>query len=219
MERLATFSYSDNSTPIRAETANAWTHGLGWGLSVIGAVALMWTVVPGGDALKTLGCAIYAGSLVALFAASTLSHSTDHPQRKNLFRMLDQICIFLLIAGSYTPFFLSHLRSGPWWMLLAAMWLLTVIGIMARIRLGERAVPFFWFLLLACLPAAILGQVLTITGLPGLTYVTVGGLAYLSGLWFFVNDRKHPYFHAIWHCCVILGSGLHFLFHYQYVAL
>lgn len=217
MDRLASLPASQFAS-IPAESANAWTHGLGWGLSIIGAVELMRTVFAVGDPLTTLGCGVYAGSLVALYGASTLSHSIEHPVRKSLFRMLDQICIFLLIAGSYTPFAVAHLRTGLGWSVLAATWMLTAIGVMMRIRSGDRPVPFYWFLPQAFMPVLILGQILAITGPTGLAYVTLGGLAYLIGLWFFINDHKHPYFHAVWHCCVIVGSSLHFLFHYQYVV-
>ncbi len=219
MERLAQLSFSQSVTPVSAETANAWTHGFGWGLSVIGAVALMRNVMLGGDALATLGCAIYVCSLVALYGASTLSHSIEHPERKSLFRMLDQVCIFLLIAGSYTPFLMAHVRTTGGWSLLAAVWTMAFAGAVARIRSGDRPVGFVWYVAMAWLPVMILGQVLAITGFVGLTYVVAGAVAYMVGLWFFVNDQRHPYFHAIWHCCVILGTGLHFLFHYRFVTV
>lgn len=217
MQRLSSLSASQLDS-IPAETANAWTHGFGWGLSMVGAVVLMRTAVSSGDALTTLGCAIYAASLVSLYAASTLSHSVEQPERKQLFAMLDQICIFLLIAGSYTPFALSHLRTGLGWSLLAAMWTLSLVGIVVRIRSGNRPVPYAWYLPQAFLPVVTLEPVLAATGPMGLFYVVFGGLAYLVGLWFFVNDHKHPYYHAAWHCWVIVGSGMHFLFHYQFVA-
>ncbi len=219
MERLAQLSFSQSLTPVSAETANAWTHGFGWGLSMIGAVALMRTVMLDGDALTTLGCAIYVCSLVSLYGASTLSHSIEHPERKSLYRMLDQICIFLLIAGSYTPFLMAHVRTAAGWALLATVWTLAFVGTIARVRSGDRPVAFFWYVALAWIPVMIMGHVLAITGLVGLTYVIAGGLAYIVGLWFFLNDHRHPYFHAVWHCCVIVGTGLHFLFHYRFVTV
>ncbi|MGD9858123.1 MAG: hemolysin III family protein, partial [Planctomycetaceae bacterium] len=191
----------------------------GWGLSVIASAALMRTVITQGDWLTTIGCGVYAASLVALYATSTLSHSIAHPPRRSLFRMLDQICIFLLISGSYTPFLMAHSRTVAGWTLLAVMWALTFVGVAVRLRTGDQPVAVAWYVALAWLPVLILGQVHSLTGLTGLTYVIAGGLAYVIGLWFFVNDHKHPYFHALWHCCVIVGTGLHFLFHYRYVII
>ncbi|MBX3440657.1 MAG: hemolysin III family protein [Planctomycetaceae bacterium] len=219
MERLAQISLSQSLPVVPAETVNAWTHGLGWGLSAVGSVALIRNAMAAGDALTTAGCAVYAASLLLLYAASTLSHACEDVRWKSLFRMWDQVCIFLMIAGSFTPFALSHLRTTSGWTLLSVMWGLTFVGAAIRIRSGERPVAFPWYVALAWMPVLILGDVLAITGTTGLMYVLAGGGAYMFGLWFFVNDYRHPYFHAVWHCSVILGSGLHFLFHYRFVII
>lgn len=219
MDRVGQLSISQSFTPVPAETANAWTHGLGWGLSMVAAAALMQLVLPTGDWMTSLGCGVYCASLVALYAASTLSHTVVEPQRKSLFRMLDQVCIFLLIAGSYTPFLMSHVRTATGWTLLSAIWALTAIGVAVRLRSGERPMAFYWYVALAWAPAIVLKEVYAHTGMTGMTYVIAGGVAYLSGLWFFLNDHRHPYFHACWHCFVMVGSALHFLFHYRFVLV
>ena len=219
MDRLAIFPVSPILPQISGETASAATHGVGCVLSVVGGIALVRSALAAGDPLQTLGCAVYASSAVALYGASTLSHSYGDPQRKSLFRMLDQVFIFVMIAGSFTPFAMTHMRTVLGWTLLALMWMLTLVGVITRIRLGRRPMEFVWYLPLAWLPVLTLGHVLMVTGLTGFIYVIAGGLAYMVGLWFYVNDHRHRYFHAVWHCWVIMGSGLHFLFHFQCVTM
>jgi hemolysin III len=157
-------------------------------------------------------------SLVALYAASTLSHSFEAPERRDFYRMLDQVCIFLLVAGTYTPFGLVHARDGGWWVLLAAMWLCALCGISVRIR-GRRSVPAVFYVVLGWLPLLAMGRAAEVGEWWGMTLVIAGGLAYTCGTWFLANDRRHPYFHAVWHLCTIAGSACHYLFLLQYVAM
>ena len=215
MDRVAQFVLSRTVPPVASETANQWTHAFGWFLSIVGSIPLMWVLTSRGGTWELLGGTIYVVTLVALYGASTLSHSFDDPTRRHVFRMIDQICIFLTMVGQYTAFSVAHLRSGPWWVLLSLMWVLAVIGIIARIRAGERSVHHGWFLSMCIFPVIAVGQVFAITGMVGLSYVLLGGAAYLVGLWFFVNDHRHIYYHAVWHCCVILGSVLHYVFLYR----
>jgi len=219
MDRVAQFVLSRTVPPISSETANQWTHAFGWGLSIIGSVALMRTVMAQSGPWEAIGGSIYVVTLIALYGASTLSHSFDDPSRRHVFRMVDQICIFLMMVGQYTAFAITHLRGGSWWMLLTAMWLLALVGIIARIRLGKESVRFQWFLAMTVVPAIAMGQVLAVTGVVGVLYVVLGAIAYLVGLWFFLNDHKHMYYHAAWHCCVILGSVLHYLFLYRSLVI
>lgn len=215
MDRVAQFVFSKAVSPVPSETANQWTHALGWFLSVVGSIPLMWVVTLHGGTWEFLGGTIYVVTLVGLYGASTLSHSFDDPRRRSLFRMIDQICIFLMMVGQYTAFSVAHLRTAPWWVVLSLMWSVALIGIVVRIRAGERSVHHGWYLSICIFPALAIGQVLTVTGVAGLSYVLLGGAAYLTGLWFFVNDHRHIYYHAVWHCCVILGSVLHYLFLYR----
>ncbi len=215
MDRVAQFVLSRTVPPVPSETANQWTHAFGWILSIVGSIPLMWVVTRNGDPWEFLGGTIYVVTLVGLYGASTLSHSFDDPSRRYLFRMIDQICIFLMMVGQYTAFSLAHLRTAQWWVVLSLMWGVALIGIVIRIRAGERSVHHVWYLSICIFPALAIGQVLTVTGVAGLSYVLLGGAAYLTGLWFFVNDERHAYYHAVWHCCVILGSVMHYLFLYR----
>ena len=215
MDRVAQFVLSRTVPPVPSETANMWTHAFGWFLSIVGSIALIRTVLINGGPWQTLGATIYVVTTVALYGASTLSHSFDDPARRYLFRMIDQICIFIVMAGQYTAFSVAHLRTTPWWIVLSLMWSVALIGIIVRIRAGERSVHFAWFLSMCIFPALAIGQVLEITGITGVSFVLLGGAAYITGLWFFINDHKHLYYHAVWHCCVILGSVLHYMFLYR----
>jgi len=202
----------------RPETLNQWTHGAGFILSLFGSAIMLQTVASSGDPWRIVGCAVYAASLVALYAASTLSHSFEEGPRRDFYRMLDQVCIYLLVVGNFTPFGLVHLRNHGLWFLLPMMWFFAMVGIAARIRGGTRTTSWLPFAILGWLPVSTLGQMLNIGQLPGLMLVIAGGAAYSAGVWFLNNDHRRPYFHAVWHLSTITGSALHYLFVLEYVA-
>src|ERR1700676_5053173 len=112
------------------ETANSITHGIGLALSFAAAVTLVQKAFQTHDAWTLAGCGIYALTMVAVCAASTLSHVFRAPEPRRFFRIVDQACIYLLIAGTYTPFGLTYLRGDWWWLLLAAMWLVALLGVL-----------------------------------------------------------------------------------------
>lgn len=206
------------ATAPSGETANQLTHGLGFCLSVLAAGVLMSAVIPSGDVYRIAGCGVYALTLVALYAASTLSHSFADTERREFYRMLDQVCIFLLVVGSYTPFGLVHGREGGWQFVLIGMWLYALVGIFLRVRRPTETLKPQIFLLMAWLPLPILYRAWQVSAAPGMLTILAGGFAYTVGVWFLVNDHRHRYFHAVWHVFTILGSALHFLFVLQYVA-
>lgn len=201
-----------------SETANQITHGLGFCLSVLAACVLMSAVVPTGDPYRIAGCIVYALTLVALYAASTLSHSFEDAERREFYRMLDQVCIFLLVVGTYTPFGLVHARQNGWQVILIGMWLYALAGIFLRVRRPSETLRPLIFLVMAWLPAPILYRAFQVSSTPGLLTILGGGLAYSAGVWFLINDHRHRYFHAVWHTFTILGSALHFLFVLEYVV-
>jgi hemolysin III len=198
--------------PTRSEeTANSISHGLGL-IAAIGAVpVLVISAIQGGDTKFIVGASVFAGSMVLLYLASTLYHSVSHERAKRIFRLLDHSAIFLLIAGTYTPFTLGVLR-GPWgWTLLATVWSLATIGLTIKAIYGTRYkwatmslyVGMGWLALIAAKP------ILMHVPLPGVLLVVAGGLAYTSGLGFFAAHRLR-YHHFIWHLFVILGTTCHF---------
>jgi len=169
------------------ELANAVTHGLGIALSVTGLAVLVTFASLRGDAWSVTATAIFGASLVLLYTASTLYHSFRSEALKRLLRKFDHAAIFLLIAGTYTPFLLVSLR-GPWgWSLLGVIWALAVGWlVMIAVRPMLHAVP----------PS-------------GLWLLLAGGLCYTVGTAFYVWKRL-PYHHAIWHLFVLGGSFCHF---------
>jgi hemolysin III len=203
---------------IRSESANQATHALGLCLSLIGGGVLMFAALRSADPYRIAGCGVYALTLISLYAASTLSHSFNDADRRRFYRMLDQVCIFLLVVGTYTPFGLVHARDGAWIAILIGMWLYACVGIGLRVRRPDETLRPLFFILMGWLPAPILFRAYEVSHLGGLSMILAGGLAYSGGVWFLVNDHKHHYFHAVWHVCTILGSAMHFLYVLQYVV-
>lgn len=217
-EVLSVETSAPRMCPVTAEAANRFTHAVGFVLSLCGAAVMMTAAGATGDPFRIAGCAIYSLALVGVYAASTLSHSFDHAGRRDFFRMLDQVCILLLVVGSYTPFGLVHARHDGWWVLLAAMWVAALIGIAARVRRGSEGIAVPIFMIMGWAPVLTLGLAWDISHVAGLTLILGGGLAYTGGTWFLCNDHRGTYYHAAWHVCTITGSALHYLFLLQYVA-
>lgn len=203
------------------EIANTITHGLGFVLSLVAAAILM-SAARGTDALQFAAYALYAGTMVSVYAMSTASHAILEPKWNYLFRMLDQGCIYLFIAGTFTPVAAAYLRSGFWWILPAVIWTIAILGFLSkvvfvhRIQCASVVVP----VLLGWLPLTggqpLLEQVPA--GLFG--WMLAGGLCYTIGTVFLVNDHRHRYLHAAWHLWVIAGSACHFyaILHYTLPA-
>jgi len=199
------------SYSLREEIANSVSHGLGILLAMTGLAVLMARSMEHGDIWHLVGCAVFGATLVLLYTASTLYHCVPGPRAKAVLRLLDHSAIFLLIAGTYTPFTLVNLRGKWGWSLLAVIWGLAVLGIYLRVVLRPRStVPFVilyvamgWAVLVAA------GPMMASVAPGGLLLLLLGGLAYTLGIIFY-GWRKLPYNHAIWHLFVLLGSVLHF---------
>ncbi|HWS88767.1 MAG TPA: hemolysin III family protein [Pyrinomonadaceae bacterium] len=194
------------------EVANCATHGVGLALSVAGFVALVALAWAYGDAWHVTSCGVYGASLVALYLASTLYHGARAPRAKQLFRALDHCGIYLLIAGTYTPFTLVTLR-GPWgWTLFGLVWGLALAGILFRVLCGERHRPLAVasYVLLGWLCVVAVKPILEIVPLGALAWIAAGGLAYTAGVFFFAAKRI-PHNHAIWHLFVLGGSICHYV--------
>ena len=201
------------------EVANCVTHGLGLALSLAGFVALVLLAWPGGDAWLVVSCAVYGASLVALYAASTLYHGARTPRAKGFLQALDHCGIYLLIAGTYTPFTLVTLR-GPWgWTLFGLVWSLSLAGIAFRALCGTRyrAVAVGSYVLLGWLCVIAVKPILAVVPLGALAWIAAGGLAYTTGVFFFAAKRI-PHHHAIWHLFVLGGSACHYVAVLLYVV-
>jgi hemolysin III len=196
---------------IEDEIANAITHGVGLLLSLVGAVVLLVFAVSGGSSWQIVGYSIYGATLVILYAASTAYHCVQHPRAKEILRVVDHACIFLLIAGTYTPFTLTALRGAWGWLLLLLIWMSALAGITcklvsARRGLSESALPYVatgWLALVAVKP------IVQAIPLSGLLWLLAGGVSYTAGTIFYKLDGRR-FFHAIWHVFVLAGSIFHY---------
>jgi hemolysin III len=196
------------------ELVNAITHGIGLALSLGGAVLMAVVLLGHGDAWRVIGCSVYLASLVAVYAMSTLSHSCTTPQRRAFFRALDQGFIYFLIAATYTPFSLTYLRTGVWWLLLGAVWAVALYGFVSKVFFAHRveAVSVWPCILLGWLPIISVPTLLGMTDtLGGFVLMLIGGICYTIGTVFLICDQKVRHFHAVWHMFVIAGSTCHYL--------
>lgn len=197
------------------ELVNAATHGLGLAGAIGAAAVLLYTAARYGTAWNVWGCAVYAATLIAAYAASTLSHIFRRPKVRHAFRIADQAAIFLFIAGSYTPLALTYLRHGPWWILTALIWLVALIGFLQKAVLAHRvhlgAVSVGLYILLGWLPVLATKPLIETVPVPFLILILGGGLCYTAGILFFHFDNRIRYFHAAWHLMVIAGTACHFI--------
>jgi len=203
------------------EVANSLTHGLGTVLAVAGLVVLALSASRYGTARTVVGSVVFGAALVVLYSSSTLYHSVGsrHARAKDVLRVLDHSAIFLLIAGTYTPFTLVSLW-GPWgWALFGVVWGLAVAGIVLRLTLRQRPTALFVGLYLAMGWCIVVAAKPLLAAVPagGIALLVAGGLAYSVGVVFYVWRR--PYHHAIWHGFVLAGSAFHYAAVLRYVAL
>src|ERR1041385_375125 len=193
------------------EVANSISHGLGLLLAIVAVPILVLAAIRVGSAHFIIGVSVFGGTMVLLYLASTLYHSLTHEAAKGLFRLFDHTAIFLLIAGTYTPFSLGVLR-GPWgWSLLAAIWALAILGITLKIRKRTRHSPIgiVLYVIMGWLAIVAVKPILMLVPVPGILLILAGELAYTGGLAFFASERIR-YNHFIWHLFVIAGTTCHF---------
>ena len=195
----------------REELANSITHGVGAFLAVgaLGILTAFATLF--GDAWHIVGCGIFGATLIILYAASTLYHSVRRTRVKALLRVIDHAAIFLLIAGTYTPFLLVNLR-GPWgWSLFGVVWGIALIGIVFQVSLLRRwpIASVGLYVGMGFLVVVAIKPLLVALMPAGLFLLLAGGLAYILGLSFY-GWRRLPYHHAVWHLFVLAGSAFHF---------
>ena len=202
----------------REEYANIATHALGVALSIVALVLMVIYAARYGDPYHIVSVSIFGATLILLYLGSTLYHAVRHERAKYVFRVIDHSCIYLLIAGSYTPFTLVTLRGGWGWSLFGITWGLALAGIVFKVFFTKR------FNVLSVATYIALGWLVVIAAEPvfntvpagGLGWLFAGGLFYTLGVVFYLW-RRIPYHHAIWHCMVMGGSFCHFLAVFYYV--
>ena len=193
------------------EIANSISHGIGLILAIVATPILIIAALRYGNTWNMVGVSVFAASMVTLYLSSTLYHAVTHDRAKQIFRMFDHCAIFLLIAGTYTPFTLGVLR-GPWgWTLLGLIWTLAAIGLTMKMVLRAR---YSWlsvilYLVMGWLVVIAAPQILRVMPFSGLVWLAAGGIAYTAGVGFYAAHRVR-YAHFAWHLFVIAGTVCHF---------
>ena len=193
------------------ERFNAWTHLLGALLALSGAIWLIAVTARSDDLLNTFSVSVYGVTLVMLYSISTIYHSL-RGRAKRVLRKLDHLSIYLLIAGSYTPFCLISLR-GPWgWSLFGIVWTLAAIGMLQEIkpRSEARVLSLVIYAVMGWIVLVAIKPLLASLGLAGFLWLAAGGVLYSVGIIFYVADRRWPHSHGVWHLFVLGGSACHF---------
>jgi len=197
------------------EFFNAATHAAGFALAAVAAAVLVAHVSRHGDRTQFAAAAIYCVTLVAAYAASTLSHAFRAPRARNAFRTADQALIFLFIAGSWTPIAATWLRAGHWWWAFhLGMWAVALGGFVSKALFAHRVtlgtVSAALYLLLGWSPVFVALPLAHALPVQLCLWLVAGGVCYTLGLLFFHFDSRVPYFHAAWHVLVIGGSACHY---------
>ena len=195
------------------ELANSISHGVGLVAALIGAPILMFAAWRGGDRFFFIGTAVFTAAMLLVYLGSTLYHAWPRGTAKSVFQVIDHSAIFLLIAGTYTPFTLGPLRGAWGWTILALVWAIAIFGVILKIVHGaERRkklsmalyLGMGWLILIAFRPLILH------VPLPSLAWLVAGGIAYTGGVFFYLSKGSR-YTHFVWHLFVLLGSACHFL--------
>lgn len=194
------------------EKFNAWSHLVGGLLALCGAVALIVLAAIDGDVRKVVSVSVYGTTLVLLYSTSTLYHSL-RGRSKIIFRKLDHLAIYLLIAGSYTPFCLVTLRGGWGWPLFFIVWGLAIFGMLQEIkpRSEARILSLVIYALMGWIILVAVEPLLLALGHAGFAWLAAGGVLYTVGIIFYAFDERFRHWHGIWHLFVIGGSAMHFV--------
>lgn len=204
------------------EKLNSISHLVGAVLALVGLGALLAVGTQANDPWLMGSFAVFGASLVLLYSMSTLYHSIESPGLKKLFQVFDHIAIYLLIAGTYTPYMLVSLRDGNGWLIMTIIWSLATIGTLSEIFLTGRAVKIcqvIIYLAMGWACALDFESLKTALSAAGLDWLVWGGLAYSVGIVFYVLDKmkKLTHAHGIWHFFVLAGSACHFISIIAYV--
>ena len=193
------------------EIFNSVTHGVGAALSVAACVLMIIKAAFTGDAMRVVCAAIFGASLIVLYTMSTLYHALTHPTAKKVMRIFDHCTIFILIAGTYTPFTLLAMGGALGWTLFGILWAVTVIGIVMNSLSLTRfsKLSMVLYLLMGWCVVFCVKPVVTFLGLWGTLMLLAGGIFYTVGIIFYSGKKK--YMHSVWHIFVLMGSICHIL--------
>lgn len=205
-------STAESDPHVTESIANSVTHGIGLAASLVALPLLIANAAQNGDAIRLAGAIIYGLSLVVLFGTSTIYHSFATSPARQLLRTVDHSAIYILIAGSYTPFALGPLRGPFGYSLLVAVWVMAFAGIAMKLWKGfgrgwRAVVPYIamgWLAVIGLKP------LIDGIGVRGVMWMLAGGLFYTGGVYFYAFDKRIRYGHAVWHLFVLGGAVCHF---------
>lgn len=195
------------------ELANSISHGVGLLAGLVGAPMLIFAAWRGGDRFFFAGTVVFTAAMLLVYLGSTLYHAWPRGTIKSVFQVIDHSAIFLLIAGTYTPFTLGPLRGAWGWTILALVWALAIFGVILKSVHGTqqgRKLSMALYLGMGWLIVVAFRPLLQNVPLSSLAWLVAGGLAYTGGIYFFVSQRCR-YTHFVWHLFVLLGTACHFL--------
>jgi hemolysin III len=202
------------------EIANSISHGAGTVASLVGAPFLILHALKVGHTGYLIGSVVFAATMIVLYLSSTLYHSFRPGRLKHVFRIIDHSAVYLLIAGTYTPFTLGVLYGAWGWTLLILIWSLALAGVMQKMlsRMPRPIISTVLYLLMGWLIIIAADPLYTRLPASGLAWLVAGGLAYTAGTAFFVLDSRLRYGHFIWHWFVLTGTACHYFAVYWYAA-
>ncbi|SIR62495.1 hemolysin III [Aromatoleum tolulyticum] len=202
------------------ELANSVSHGIGLGAALVGTPFLINRAAEQGQTAFTVGTIVFAATSIFLYLASTLYHALPVGKAKRIFRVIEHSAIFLLIAGTYTPFTLGILRGAWGWALLGIVWGLAMLGVVLKV-FDKASNPIFstgLYLLMGWVVVIAIDPLLTQMPSAGLLLLVAGGLSYTVGVAFFATDSRLQYGHLIWHLFVLAGTACHYFAILWYAA-
>jgi hemolysin III len=202
------------------EIANSVSHGVGFIAAVAAAPILIVATARTGTFVNVAGASVFAATMVLLYLASMLYHAISRERAKAMLRKLDHGAIFLLIAGTYTPFTLGPLNGPLGWTLFGVVWSLAVIGVTLKVfdRIEHPVASLGLYLVMGWLCVIAIEPLLQRIPMPGVVLLGAGGLSYMAGVAFFTVDSRLRYGHFIWHLFVLAGTACHFFAVLGYAA-
>lgn len=211
MRRMTTKAHVSEYSVLE-EVLHAITHGVGVVLSILGLSWMLYLSIAAADPWRIVASSIYGASLITLFLASTVYHGMYASRHRELFKLLDHCAIYLLIAGSYTPFLLVAMRTNTGWWLFGTVWALATAGIIKKLWFRHRfpRIALASYLAMGWLIVVAAPQLADAIGANGMAWLLAGGLCYSVGAIIYAMDEI-PFNHAVWHVLVLGGGACHFL--------
>ena len=205
-------AFSRNQT-LGEEISNSVSHGLGLLLTIAALPVLIVNAVHNGGPADVVGATVFGVSAITLYLVSVLYHAIPHARAKAILRTLDHAAIYLMIAGTYTPFTLGVLRGGWGWTLFGLVWGMALVGVLFKALLGMRFphISTFFYVAMGWIALIAIRPLWQHVPLAGLAWLLAGGVAYTLGVVFFVLDERVRYCHFVWHLFVLAGTACHFV--------